>query len=515
MLAALSSALGPDAGHAAAKRLLDGPDPEKALDALYPALVRHKALYPALLYLEAGGADLGALHVLETRFRSTYPLNRVLPPLEPTSRPGGAERITLAAIRAALERHTALLRSAVLDLARTAGPDAVVLVTGQAFAARYPDFPRWSHDADLFVADADAALRALDALCDRMGFVMHGCRVGSLHGEGNAILKTFTIREDHELNVGLAGGAQPSAFVAHPLAAGPVAPRAERLDVGGMALPVCSPEDMLLMTALRPVREGYFTLRGFGDARGLAVAAASGVGFDWDHVCRSARADRLNGTLWHLLAGAEAVEGRELVPAEVRAALRPGRAEGWLLARQPPPSAADADGKADPRPSPAQRRAAKVSVWLWNLRFLRAGLGTAGAIRHWVEDRVALRRFGRAVRDAREGRGPWPPARRGPYRSLCELREAPAPPEVGFCLSRLPGVASPASPVGVAGPARAGAMAAGRPEEPLGRLVRHLPGRGEENALRKWRVQRTASQGHRCEAFVVRLDGAGGGPVSG
>jgi hypothetical protein len=491
MLAALSFALGPDAARAAAVRLLDAPDPEATLDALYPGLVRHKALYPALLHLEAAGGDLGALHIAEARFRSTYPVNRVLPPLRPG--PGQGDGITLAAIRAALERHAALLRSSVLDLARATGPDALVLVTGQAFATRYPGFPRWSHDADLFVADADAALRGLDALCDGLGFVMHGCRVGSLHGEGNAILKTFAIRQDHELNVGLTGGAQPSAFVAHPLAAGPVAPRAERLDVDGMALLVCSPEDMLLMTALRPVREGYLTLRGFGDARCLAVAAAEpGTGFDWDHVCRSALADRLNGTLWHLLAGAESAEGRDLVPGEVKRALRPGRTEAWLLARQPPPSRAEADAVEDPRPSPARRRAAKASVWLWNLRFLRARLGTVGAVRHWIGDRTALRAFNRAVRDAREGRRPWPSARRGPYRSLCELREAPAPPEVGFCLSRLPEVASGRSTAALDGPLR--------------RLVGRLPAHGEEDALRKWRVQRTASQGHRCEAFVVRMD---------
>src|SRR5437867_8158504 len=167
----------------AAAALLGSRATEEAIAGLLPLLVRHKTLPLALGHLERAGGDLGALTIPASLYESTYPLNRLLPPW-----PGdGDDRISLFELRRRLHAHGAVQDGDVRRLGEEAGEDRFMLVTGQAWAVAYPEYPRWCADADLFAPDLETGLHLLDCLCSRMGFVMHGFKVGRLDVDGFAI----------------------------------------------------------------------------------------------------------------------------------------------------------------------------------------------------------------------------------------------------------------------------------------------------------------------------------------
>src|SRR5437762_10109316 len=125
----------------------------------YPHLVRHKTVLTALLALESQGADLDHLSIPFALWRSTYPLNRVLPPPPDPTAP-----VSLSWLLQALQRHRALTHGAVQELMDHMGDRPLVLTRGEAFVVRHPAYARWSHDADLFTPDLDGGFRALEGL---------------------------------------------------------------------------------------------------------------------------------------------------------------------------------------------------------------------------------------------------------------------------------------------------------------------------------------------------------------
>ena len=482
LIAGLSSPFEDEPARRAACAVLDAHDVPGLMTRLYPKLLKQKTLTNALAHLTAAGGDLDAITLPGYQFGSTYPLNRVLPIL-PSGRSG---RISLAAIGSALEAHAGLLAGLVADLSEALGPGSLVVGKGQGYRARYPEYPRWCSDADVFVRDVATGIRALDALCGPMSFAMHGCKVG-----GAVVFKAFRNVDGHEVNVGLHAGGMPSPFLALP-AAVPVSDpgRADAMTVGGRPVLVSSREDLLLTSAFRPLREGYVAIRGLNDVRYLL--AADGDRLDWDDVVASARADELGDMLHHLIRAAERADGRSLCPPDVLRELEPGWARGRLFALQSGRDEATERLMAGGRRTRTQRAASALLARLWQGRYVRRRLGRVRGVVHAATDRLHLRMFKSEIRRWRargtasgDDRGPRQPSRRR-FRSVCELRAGPAPPALGFCLSRV----------------RSGRKMG---DEALqAALVRHLPDKSEEGSLgKRTTTGEVTAQPHRCESFVV------------
>jgi putative nucleotidyltransferase-like protein len=479
LVAGLSRVVPDWASEAAAAAVLEAPRPEEVFASLYPALVRHKTLPMAIGHLTQAGADPEGMAITASLFGSTYPLSRLLPPAE--------GEVTLGRLLSLNGRFHDLQRAVVRDLAAACGDGRLLLTTGQAWWAAYPEHPRWSADADLATRDLDAGLEALDALVGRMGFAMHGCRLGLFRDGGSGLFKTFRMTEGFELNVSILAAGPATSLTALPLVGmETMMERARPVEWDGAKVMVASAEDLLLETALRPLREGKLQLRAVNDTRFLLERL--GEGLDWDLVVRTARSDGLESALLWLTGAAEGQAGRGLIPEPVRAGLA-RRGRRFLY---PFPAGRVGGTLVRLRSSTGHR--------LWKLRSLRAELGGPGAAFHLAADRSrrwALAALARAERSPGTGRrGPMERTRRAVagttprrYRSLCELRDGPAPQAVGSCLSR--GGARIGPPSWLSAWAR----------QVLRRLERSMPDAGEETAFRK----RGSGPSHWCEKFQTDL----------
>jgi hypothetical protein len=343
----------------------------------------------------------------------------------------------------------------------------------------------------VFVPDLETAIRTLDALCGPMGFAMHGCKVGEA-----IVFKAFRSVDGHEVNVGLHARGMLSPFLGLPVRVRVADPsRAEAVDVGGGRVLVSCPEDLLLTSAFRPLREGYVAIRGLNDVRYLLVA--DGHRIDWDDVVAGARADALDDMLHRLIRAAERVEGRPLCPPEVLRSLEPSLTSRQLFIRLEGRDERAARVMAGGRRTRSQRIASRLQARLWQGRYVRGRLGRIRGSVHAATDRLQLRLFKAEIRRLRErsNNGKLPGGRVRPFHvrflSVCELRDAPAPEDLWFCLSRTHVGRRLGDPVLQAA------------------LVRHLPGRSEERSLRKRTTTGDVkAQPHRCESFLVHKSAA-------
>jgi hypothetical protein len=482
LVADLSSPVSDDRSLEAARHVAEAGDAEALVGRLYPRFLKHKTVTHWFEHLEGAGMDLRAVGISESQFASTYPLNRVIPAPAPVER----GLVSLASIRAGLAKHQGLIERMVPSVAGVAGRENLVVGKGQAYRARYPTYNRYSSDVDVFVPDDEAALRVLDGLCDDLGFVMHGCKVGA-----SAVLKCFRNLEGHELNVGLHSRGFPSAFLGLPMRIGLADPsRADLVRIGGAMVLAGSPEDLLLTSTLRLLRDRHLTIRSLNDVRWLLVAEHGQL--DWDELVRTARVNELQGTLHQAVRAAEAAVGHDLAPSSHMRELGPTRLERRLFLAQverTPGQGADASWRSLDR---RRRRAERLSTSRWAVRYAKARLGPIRGTAHSLLDRVQLKLFRREMRLWRRGgtgAAGLLHAFRRRFGSVCELRQDP-PAELGFCL---------------------GSMA--RPSMPeedglLWALARRLPDRGEERALRKRTTTGdVTAQPHRCEAFLVNRTG--------
>jgi hypothetical protein len=279
-----------------------------------------------------------------------------------------------------------------------------------------------------------------------------------------------------ELNISVLAAGPTSSLIAVALSGWrSLLERARPVDLGGPKALAASPEDLLLETALRPLREGWVAHRAVHDTRFLLEH--DGESLDWDHILKAASEGRLTGSLGRMVEAAERVAGRELVGADVRAEL-----------------AQAAGGRFDPFPGSNTGAAGWAGHRMWKLRTLGAEGGMASTAFHLGADpyrRKALARLARSVRSGRRSRSGAVPGR---YRSVCELRALPAPAGLGRCLSREPSAGGP--PGWLRGDAR----------DALSTLERCMPDGGEEDGFWKRGVgPGRTGQAHRCEAFMVEL----------
>jgi hypothetical protein len=393
--------------------------------------------------------------------------------------------VSLAAIWDSLRAHQQLLEGVVAELARITGLGRLIMAKGQAYRVCYPAYPRWCSDVDVFVPDDETATLLLDGMCHDLGFAMHGCKVGA-----GAVIKAFRHTEGHELNVGLHTGDAPSGVQALPLRLGLADPTHGRpVQMGGETLLASSPETLLLTTALRPIREGYFAVRGLNDVRCVLLREEGQL--NWDDVVRTAQANALNGSLYHLLVAAERAEGRSLVPPEVQTDLRPGRSQRRLFSIQIGKGEGASRAMVGGRRVRSQRLSARVLRWVWLLRFAQRSLGWIRGTALVATDRPRLRRFYKEIEEARaRPAGGLRSRNRGQrFRSLCEFRITAPSSVLGFCVGR-DGHGLRASPR---------SLTAG--------LVRHLPDAGQEENLRKRStIGSVDEQPHRCESFLVQVN---------
>jgi hypothetical protein len=318
----------------AARRLLEAPSPEREIERLYPALLAHHILFPALVHLERAGGDLESLVIPAALFRSTPRLNSLLPPPDECF-PG---RIALAALRRRLETHAALVRRTLHDLLDLDGKEQLILLFGRAIEALCPEYarlPRFKHDVDVFAPDLQTGLHILNGAWQNLGFSLQTCRTCPADDSWITHLALFRVSEaGHVLRIDLLVGGRPidphnwSAACPYPQ----LATRARCVEWDGRRVHVPSPEDILLMLAEKTDHKLRTTFRDFGDAR--FVLGAWGHQLDWDYVTSEALERGLGSAICRLAREADRQEGRRLVPARVLGRLAPGPVERLLFPAQ-------------------------------------------------------------------------------------------------------------------------------------------------------------------------------------
>jgi hypothetical protein len=315
----------------AARRLLEAASPDREIERLYPALLAHHILLPALTHLERAGGDLERLTIPTTLFLATPRLNTLLPAPDECSH----GRISLASLRRLLDVHSALVRQTLHDLIDLDEQGRLIVLFGRAVEALCPDYarlPRSKHDVDVFVQDLQTGLRLLNDIWDRLGFTLQTCRTSPADGGWVAHLALFRVSVmGHVLRIDILVGGRPidphrwSLPSLYPQ----LAARARFAVWDGRRVRVPSPEDILLMLAEKTHLKPNPTLRDFGDARFLL--ATWGRQLDWGYLTAAAL-DRGLGAAIHTLAReAERREARRLVPARVLGRLAPRAVEKLLF----------------------------------------------------------------------------------------------------------------------------------------------------------------------------------------
>jgi hypothetical protein len=237
-------------------------------DAVYRYLVRHHVLPAAVRHLRAAGVDPALVRVSAETVRSTYPLNRVLPPFDPRDKEIGLDRL-----EPALERHLELLRAALDDVLAAANPGSIGVLSGMAYQIRAPGYVRWCNNVDVLLVDPSRLSDVLTVLCHEKGFAIHGSKLAIHEGLPLGAVKLFRIADEHEINVGLSVGRDPSNLIGIPFPDRPD----ERLGaVDGFPAPVATPADLLVAAAVRAFREGGVSPRTHVD---VELLASGGCGY--------------------------------------------------------------------------------------------------------------------------------------------------------------------------------------------------------------------------------------------
>jgi hypothetical protein len=357
------------------------------------------------------------------------------------------------------------------------------------------------YDVDLFAPSLDRALEVVQALRGSLGLALSRCKVSSVEGDGLAVFNTFRESDGgHEIHVDvMAGGYLARGGVRPVWFRAPLWERSSVVSWMGASLRVPSPEDMLLMTAVRMVRKGEIVQRDLNDARFLLER---GTDLDWTYIRSVAEGHQLNGALHFVATKAEEEAGRRLVPPGARRALSPGRLGRRLLAEAVASSGRQQKVRTSSGTAVRAGRRRWWKVWpaLWQMRYAAARLGPARAIAYLATDRVQ-RRFlhWQMVLSRVDRRGLVPVVRllgalRPRFGSLCELRGQPFPRELGFCVSQ---------------------TAAARPEvidrfpalaqDRLRAVVETLPERAYRERIATTEGDSQRWEAHRCGAFVFNL----------
>jgi hypothetical protein len=331
VLAPLSSLYDDDDARRAARRLLAAPDPGREVERLYPALLAHHTLPPALAHLERAGADLERLTIPTALFRATPRLNAILPAPDECA-PG---RVSLAGLRRRMEAHSALVRRALHDVLDLDADGRLIVLFGRAVEGLCPDYarlPRPKHDVDVFAPDLRDGLQLLNGAWEKLGFEVQGCRTCPADDGWITHLALYRVsKENHVLRIDLLAGGRPidpSLWFA-PRRYPQLAARSRWVDWDGRRMRVPSPEDVLLMLAEKARMKPSPTLRDFGDARFLL--ARLGGQLDWDYLTAAAHDGGLGASVYVLAREAERREARKLVPPRVLTRLAPGRLERLLF----------------------------------------------------------------------------------------------------------------------------------------------------------------------------------------
>jgi hypothetical protein len=424
---------------AAARSILRSNDPPGDFERLIPILLHQKTLVAAIAHLEAAGADLSTFTVSSQLIRRLYPVNALMPEPEECA----PNRMPLTGLRDRLVRHQQLLRETARDLARSGAWGETVLLFGEGMRAAYPACrSRMNHDVDLLSSDMPTATGLADAFRLAGGGLTRG-RVMRVRGWWLGILSSVRHTDDgYEIHVDLVGGGWPPIRGFPPSPAGWVFRRARTVDMDGVAVRVPSAEDSLLLLADRTLRKDPFRPNWYPDARAIL---GTPDGLDWDHLVGTATSLHLGPALGRLVRMVEERSGLTLVPPEARAALRGNTLDRTLFAKID----ADADvflttrRPGWPALTPGGMRALKRLRLLWFLRSSVRPVGPSWGTLVQLWTKVEGRAFRRELRFARAHRRPLRSVRllrllRPRYGSLCELRDQPAPPELGFCLSGAP-----------------------------------------------------------------------------
>ena len=416
---ALASVRDGPAPRRAAERLLESPDPDAAIDDLYPLLIWHKCLGHALAHLDRAGGDLANLSLSRRRFLSTFPVRgRRLWTLADEL---VDDRVPLEWIGAVLARHKRYLGDAVAELVGE-GSGGLALLSGRALEALYPEYAeRMEFDSDLLAPDIDSGLAALEAL-DRLGYSL---RMTHVRGGGESCeAAAEKRRRGHSVTVGI-------EMVRYGPLGLPIGDRLRGVRWRGLSLRAPSAGDLLLMAAARARAQRSLQWIAVNDA--IVVLARDGAALDWERLGSSSRAEGLQVHLALLLETAESSSGETLVPAAARRLMAPIGHDADLLRRArrlelwTPRSTASTStaGLAGRRLSHRTRRRAADSRWrprgVWR--------GVLARLVYRLELRLAralpapLVPLTGLLTHLRPGLG-----------SLCELRVDPLDREAPFCL---------------------------------------------------------------------------------
>jgi hypothetical protein len=310
---ALSLPFDDERARRAARQVLDAPNPSRLFGILYPIVLGQKGLQAALAHLERAGADLRALSVPTAVVRTTFPLNRK--PLWPIP---DTPQWRLADLADVLSEHRRLLWEANVQLARRLGPNEFVLLSGLAVEALYPTYrQRMSFDSDLWMRDVATAVSALEVLIRDLGYEFRFARVKDVQSRphmGAAVVRSIN---GFQVKVGIRSG---SASAATELSGRRhfylecLDQRSTEVKWGHVSLQTPSPEDMLVMVALRVQRRRTLQMVNLGD---VAVLLGGNRPLDLARVKHLSRMYRVEAPLSRLLAQVE-VLWPGIVPSELK-----------------------------------------------------------------------------------------------------------------------------------------------------------------------------------------------------
>ena len=302
----LSSSVATHETAAAARSLLDLPDPNDTLSRVYAFLVWQRTLRTALSHLAEAGADLSSLAVSEAAFRSTFPARfRAIWDVDVTGPQTGTDLLEI------YSTHRRLVGTPISKLAR-AGIGGFTLVSGRAYEARYPHYSdRVEFDTDLVVSDMEAAWRVTSFLRHE-GFWLDSLRIRRLGPSPDATFELRRHEEGHLVSVGLLVG----GYHAHRR---DIYQNSTEVDYRGGRTLAARPEDLLVMLAVRVERKRKFSLVNYNDA--ATILQTDGPSLDWESVAMNARAAGVGATLAVILRHAEALIAGSAVPQEAWPAL--------------------------------------------------------------------------------------------------------------------------------------------------------------------------------------------------